>query len=126
MPGVASLDKSNVSPSLIFRLSVAIDTFATMPSPSRPPAIQNTASCGVEVYSHLKGGPEKKPLLSGTKAAPSTRHPKVLAPVCVAGGKSDNWSTGSFLQEDAKSVRLSKNSKNEYKVFTGYGFCISV
>jgi hypothetical protein len=68
-------------------------------------------------------------LFLGTYACPFTRQPKVFAPVCVAGGKSDNWSAGftiCFLHEEDASVRPRMRRKIGYSVFTGYDFIRSI
>jgi hypothetical protein len=58
------------------------------------------------------------PDVFGKKALPFTKQPKVLAPVWVAGGKSDNWSTGCFLQEVNSNVKLKMADINNTKFFT--------
>jgi hypothetical protein len=54
----------------------------------------------------------------GKNALLFTKHPNVLAPVWVARGKSDNWSTGCFLQEVNKRDKLKMADIKNTKFFT--------
>jgi hypothetical protein len=57
-------------------------------------------------------------LFFGKNAFPFIKHPKVLAPVWVALGKSDNWSTGCFLQKMNNREKLKMADIKNMKFFT--------
>jgi hypothetical protein len=69
-------------------------------------------------------GPEKE-FPAGKRACPFTRHPIVLAPICVADGNFDNSLCGvtdCFLHEPDISKKLKIKNVTVYTILMGVNF----